>query len=43
MNLVHASDGPDAARREMEIFFRPEEIHSYEPTIRAWLRTAEEN
>ena len=23
MNLVHASDGPDAARREIEVFFRP--------------------
>jgi nucleoside-diphosphate kinase len=26
MNLVHASDGPEAARREVEIFFKPEEI-----------------
>ena len=43
MNLVHASDGPDAAQREMEIFFRPEEIQSYVPTIRAWLRAADEN
>ena len=43
MNLVHASDGPEAAQREMEIFFRPEEIHSYEPTIRPWLRAADEN
>ena len=33
MNLVHASDGPEAARREVEIFFRPDEIRSYEPTI----------
>ncbi len=43
MNLVHASDGAEAARREQEIFFRPEEIHSYEPTIRPWLRAADEN
>lgn len=43
MNLVHASDGPDAARREMEIFFLPEEIHSYEPAIAPWLRAADEN
>jgi nucleoside-diphosphate kinase len=42
MNLVHASDGPDAAKREIEIFFRPDEIHSYEPTIRVWLRAASE-
>jgi len=25
-NLVHASDGPESAKREMAIFFRPEEI-----------------
>jgi nucleoside-diphosphate kinase len=43
MNLVHASDGPEAARREVEIFFRADEIHGYEPTIRPWLRAADEN
>jgi nucleoside-diphosphate kinase len=26
MNLVHASDGPEAAQREIGIFFRPEEV-----------------
>jgi nucleoside-diphosphate kinase len=36
MNLVHASDGPDAARREVEIFFNPEEICDYQPTLRKW-------
>jgi nucleoside-diphosphate kinase len=25
-NLIHASDGPDAAKREMAIFFRDDEI-----------------
>jgi nucleoside-diphosphate kinase len=43
MNLVHASDGPDAARREIEVFFRADEIHDYDPTIQAWLRTPDEN
>ncbi len=43
MNLVHASDGPDAAEREIEIFFCEDEIHSYEPTIRRWLRAADED
>ena len=43
MNLVHASDGPDAARREVDIFFDEDEIHSYEPTIRRWLRTVDED
>ncbi len=42
MNLVHASDGPDAARREIDIFFTPEEICSYVPTIQPWLRSADE-
>ena len=42
MNLVHASDGPDAARREMEIFFRDDEICTYEPTILPWLRSPDE-
>ncbi|NUQ63159.1 MAG: nucleoside-diphosphate kinase [Pirellulales bacterium] len=42
MNLVHASDGPDSALREIGIFFDTEEIHSYEPTIRPWLRAPTE-
>jgi nucleoside-diphosphate kinase len=36
MNLVHASDGPEAARREVDIFFAPEEICDYSPTLRQW-------
>ena len=36
MNLVHASDSLDSAKREMDIFFAPAEIHAYEPTIRQW-------
>ena len=39
MNLVHASDGPEAARREVDIFFAPEEIHDYAPTLRQWTHT----
>ncbi len=42
MNLVHASDGPESAAREIEIFFAAEEIHACEPTIRPWLRAADE-
>ncbi len=42
MNLVHASDGPEAARREIEIFFDAAEIHSYEPAIHPYLRAAGE-
>ena len=42
MNLVHASDSLESARREIEIFFQPDEIHAYEPAIRPWLRAAGE-
>ena len=37
MNLVHASDGPPAAQREMELYFNADEIISSEPTILPWL------
>ncbi len=37
-NLVHASDGPESAAREIEIYFDAEEIHAYEPTIGPWLQ-----
>ena len=43
MNLVHASDGHEAARREIEIFFRLEEIHPHVPTITPWLRASDEH
>jgi len=42
MNLVHGSDGPEAAQREIAIYFRDEEICGYEPTITPWLRAADE-
>ena len=42
MNLVHASDGPEAAKREIELYFKPAEIHAYESTIRPWMRAADE-
>lgn len=42
MNLVHASDGPEAAQREIELYFRPEEIVAYQPTITPWLRAGDE-
>lgn len=42
-NLVHGSDGPDAAKREIAIYFKDSEICSYEPTISPWLRAADES
>lgn len=43
MNLVHASDGPDAAKREISLYFKPEEIVEFEPTITPWLRAGDES
>ncbi len=43
MNLVHGSDGPESAAREIALYFRPEELYAYEPTITKWLRASDEN
>jgi nucleoside-diphosphate kinase len=43
MNLVHASDSADSARREIKIYFRPGEILAYPPTITPWLRAPDES
>jgi nucleoside-diphosphate kinase len=42
MNLVHASDGPEASAREIELYFKAAEIHDYLPTITPWLRAGDE-
>ena len=42
MNLVHASDGPEAADREMQLYFDPTEICPYEPTLTPWLKAGDE-
>ena len=36
MNLVHASDGPESATREIDLYFTAAEICSYQPTIATW-------
>ena len=43
MNLVHGSDGADAAKREIALYFRDDEICANEPTLRPWLRAADES
>jgi nucleoside-diphosphate kinase len=43
MNLVHASDGPDAAKREIELYFKPAEICAYEPTLTPWFKASDEH
>jgi nucleoside-diphosphate kinase len=42
MNLVHASDGPDAAAREISLYFQPHEILPYEPTLLGWFKADDE-
>ena len=42
MNLVHASDGPEAAAREIELYFSKDQVQSYEPTVKPWLRADDE-
>lgn len=39
-NLVHASDGPDTAKQEIELFFKPEELVSYQRVADAWIVSA---
>lgn len=43
MNLVHASDGPEAAEREIALYFTNDQLHSYEPTLTPWLRAGDES
>jgi nucleoside-diphosphate kinase len=42
MNLVHGSDGPEAAKREIAIYFRPEELCEYEATLGEWVCAGDE-
>ena len=36
-NLVHGSDSPQSAEREVNLFFRPEEILNYERAVDSWI------
>jgi nucleoside-diphosphate kinase len=42
MNLVHASDGPEAAAREIDLYFKSPEICKVESCMAAWLRASDE-
>ncbi|GIW99901.1 MAG: nucleoside diphosphate kinase [Pirellulaceae bacterium] len=43
MNLVHASDGPESAARELALYFSESEFCSYEPLLTPVMRAADEN
>jgi nucleoside-diphosphate kinase len=36
-NLVHGSDSPESAQRELGLFFKPEELVNWTPTIQSWV------
>ncbi|MBI3860349.1 MAG: nucleoside-diphosphate kinase [Planctomycetia bacterium] len=42
MNLMHGSDSVEAAKREIEVYFRPEELVGYETTLSGWVCAADE-
>jgi nucleoside-diphosphate kinase len=42
MNLVHGSDGPEAAQREISLYFAPEELVEWQPTLAGWVCAADE-
>jgi nucleoside-diphosphate kinase len=42
MNLVHGSDSPEAAVRELAIYFKPEELISYPTSLDPWTCASDE-
>jgi nucleoside-diphosphate kinase len=41
-NIVHASDGPEAAVAELDLWFRAEELLAYERDVDRWVLAPEE-
>ncbi|MDQ0192987.1 nucleoside-diphosphate kinase [Paenibacillus wynnii] len=37
LNLIHGSDSPESAKREISNFFTPEELAQYQKDIAAWI------
>lgn len=37
MNLMHGSDSPEAAEKEIAVYFKPEELCDYAPTLAPWV------
>jgi nucleoside-diphosphate kinase len=36
-NLIHGSDSPEAATRELGLFFKPEELLDWSPAVQQWV------
>lgn len=41
-NLIHGSDSPEAAARELKLFFRDDELVSYDQVSSTWVYDADE-
>lgn len=42
MNLIHGSDSPEAAQRELAIYFQPNELHDWAPVLEDWGTASDE-
>jgi nucleoside-diphosphate kinase len=36
-NIIHGSDSPESAEREISLWFKPEELTEWTPTISTWI------
>jgi nucleoside-diphosphate kinase len=36
-NLIHGSDSPESAARELGLFFKPEELQDWTPSVQGWV------
>ncbi len=36
-NIIHGSDAPETAQKEIALWFSPEELSSWQPTILPWI------
>lgn len=42
MNLMHGSDSVDAAKKEIAVYFKPEELVTYNTTLAGWVCASDE-
>jgi nucleoside-diphosphate kinase len=36
-NLIHGSDSPETAQKEVSLFFKPEELVEWKPAVQSWV------
>jgi nucleoside-diphosphate kinase len=36
-NLIHGSDSPESAQRELSLFFKPDELLDWTPDVQKWV------